>query len=563
MARATDSAGYPNTRRAPPAGGNPATAAQQRAASRVNQYGTQNPYANSTNQNPYVGIAWLGSGFPHPLPSVPPQVPIDPPFLPLQYAASRPSYDLAGIAALLGPYWHIPIKVDYNVLWKIRETIPMISAAILRLKELVGFPEIQAKPEVKREIDQFLKNLPVNRMQTGAEIWAQSHLDNMFTYGRAHAEAVLTNARNDVFGLVEVHPTTVGLRPTFGGYAVHVVQYQYGGGVPVTLIPELLLSSVNDIRGDDPNGTSLIAELPFVSQILNSMLRSVGNTWDRFGSPTYWINWEPPEHWEDPTGKQSTAILSGMQGNLMNSLRERKEGLANDFFTTGKVTVQILGAQGDTLEFAQSGRAIMEQIAARFGLPPFMYGFSWASTERMSTAQAKMVTEIIESLRTVISPAIEKLINLHMLLSGKRADFSLDWPKVSLQDLIDVARADLMDAQAEQTALANWDRRVRLGINSIEEMACNFRDDLKGIPEKEIRLRLPDLVTELPDFLPAPLGGEAIAPASAAPGQDRTRDPERPPGGLPRAEVTRSVLEFALHGEDRTPTLTNGNGREH
>src|SRR6266849_396287 len=178
MARSTDDSGlYPNYRRArggggavPYAGTNPSTAAQRRVArsqflqgqqSRLNQYGTGNPYANSTNNNAYVGIAWLGSGFPHPLPAPPASMPVPAEFRPLQFGASRPTYDLAGIAALLGPYWHIPIRVDYNVLWKIRETIPMISAAILRMKELVGCPEIQASPSLKTKIDAFLRVLPV------------------------------------------------------------------------------------------------------------------------------------------------------------------------------------------------------------------------------------------------------------------------------------------------------------------------------------------------------------------------------------------------------------------
>src|SRR5437868_761619 len=183
MARATDDSGlYPNYRRAqggggavPYAGSNPQTAAQRRVAqsqflqisrSRVNQYGTANPYANSTNNSPYVGIAWLGSGFPHPLPAPPPAVPVPDEFAALQFGASRPSYDLAGIAALLGPYWHVPLSVDYAVLKKIRETIPMITAAILRMKELVGCPDIQASPSLKAKIDAFLRVLPVNRMQT-------------------------------------------------------------------------------------------------------------------------------------------------------------------------------------------------------------------------------------------------------------------------------------------------------------------------------------------------------------------------------------------------------------
>jgi hypothetical protein len=485
------------------------------ASSRQNRYGTANPYANSTSNNPYVGIAWLGSGFPHPLPEPPPGVPEEPAFRPLQYAASRPSYDLAGIAALLGPYWHVPIRVDYAVLAKIRETIPMISAAIMRLKELVGWPEVMAAPNLKMELDEWLRTLPVLRVATGGPAWMRAHLDNMMTYGRAHSEVVLNAARNDVHGLVEVHPTTLGIRPTFGGYAVNVVQYQYGGGVPVTLLPELLLGSVYDIRGDDPNGTSIIAELPFVSQILNAMLRGLGNTWTRFGDPIWWINWEPPEGWDDPTGRQTDQILGEMQGNLQNLLQARAEGKTGDFFTQGKVTVQIMGAEGEQLRFEESGRAIMEQICARFGLPPFMYGFSWSSTERMSTAQAKMVTEIIESFRETVTPAIERLINLRMLITGKRGKISLRWPKVSMQDLLDVSRSELMDAQAESTKLSNWSIKVQSGINSMEEMAQEFRDDLDDLTPEQVRKRLPDLATEPPVIAPPQKpGGEG------GPGQD-------------------------------------------
>ena len=581
MARATDDSGlYPNYRRArgnggavPYSGSNPETAAQRRvarsqflqagrdqASSRQNRYGTPNPYANSTNNSPYVGIAWLGSGFPHPLPAPPPGVPVPDEFQALQFGASRPSYDLAGIAALLGPYWHVPLGVDYAVLQKIRQTIPMITAAILRMKELVGCPDIQASPSLVARIEDFLRVLPENRMQTGIKLWAQTHLDNMYTYGRAHSEVLLNNRRDDIFGLVEVHPATAGLRPTFGGYATNVVQYQYGGGVPVTLIPELLLNSVNDIRGDDPNGTSLIAELPFVSQILNAMLRSLGNTWDRFGSPTYWVNWVPPANWEDPTGELQKKILGPMQSNFRTAMRQRAEGVANDFWTTGTTTVQILGAQGEQLEFQASGRAIMEQIAARFGLPPFMYGFSWASTERMSTAQSKVLTEIIESSREVLAPAVEKLITLWQLVTGTGGKFSLSWPRVSLQDLVDEARAKAMEAQAEQEELANWDRRVRLGINSLEEMAIHFREDLEGIEPAAVRKRLdgkdglPLLVDELPEPMPAALGGEAFGGAAGAGGRPRA-------GGLagrPDQQTLPRDQETSRAWEEEPRLVTNG-----
>jgi hypothetical protein len=423
----------------------------------------------------------------------------------------------------------------------------MISAAILRLKELVGCPTVEASENLKQPLDKFLGAVPCNRMQFGLDNWVQTHLDNMYTYGRAHSEVILNNERNDIFGLVEVHPTTAGLRPTFGNYAVNVVQYQYGGGVPVTLIPELLLSSVNDIRGDDPNGTSLIAELPFVAQIANTMLRNTGFLWERFGTPTYHLNWQPPDSWEDPHSDQAQAILARMGAQLRESIRLRAEGRITDFETSGKTELSIMGASGEQLEFSDTWRAIAEQICAKFGLPPFMYGFSWASTERMSTAQSKLLTEIIETSRTVIEPQIKKLITLWQLVTGRGGRFSVVWPKTSLQDLLDTARADWMEAQSTQIKLANFDRMVRLGLHSLEEMAVEFRDDLDSVPLKEVRAYLdgeeglPLLVDELPPFEAVPVGGDE-------PGTGGNQEPGAPPGGNnPRVESTRALA-------------TNGNG---
>lgn len=570
MARATDAYGFPNTER--PRGGEPDTRRQYQVnqqygptvpqadmrrgrprsgnrQSNINQYGSANPYQNSTNQNPYVGIAWLGSGFPHDLPRVPAVAPRAPSFDMIQPGAARGSWDLAGIAALLGPYYHIPFPHDYNLLKRLRESLPLLDGAILRMKELVGCPDIEAAPRLKADIDNFLTHLPVNRAQFGVENWVQSHLDNMYLYGRAHAEIILTNDRRDVFGLVEVHPTTTGFRPTYDGYAVNVVQYQYGGGVPVTLVPELLLTSVNDLRGDDPNGTSLIGSLPFVGEIQNKTLRALGNTMDRFGVPSYWVNWEPPADWNDPDGTQAAPIMRPMMNNLTQAELDRTNGKVSNFFTNGKVTVEILGAAKEVLNYETTIKAISEQVTAKIGLPPFMFGFSWSSTERMSTAQAKMVTEIIEAARAALTPCLEQLITLRQRLVGRTGRFELVWPKVSLQDEIDVARAEWMTQQSEQIKLTNWQERVRWGVNSLEELAIEFRDDMAGVKPSEVREILdgeegmPKLVAEIPEPVPVQVAGM------------RQQGNELGGGNNPREESTR-----AWYADEMKALAGNGNG---
>jgi hypothetical protein len=484
----------------------------------------------------------LGSGFPHPLPKVPPDAPRAPAFEALQPGAARPSYDLAGIAALLGPYWHVPLKEDYQVLIKLRQILPVLNGAIRRLSQLVGFPEIEASPRLKRDIEGFLERVPVNRIQQGARVWHQAHLDNFFLFGRAHAEVVLTADRRDVFGVVEVHPATTGLRPTFGGFGMNVVQYQYGGGVPVTLVPELLLTSVHAMQGDDPNGSSLLKSLTWVGEILQKVYRALGNTYERFGVPTWWMNWLPPKEWNDPQGEQAGQIMSLHRAQLEQAMLNRANGRTSDIITVGDTKLEVMGAQGQELDYSEPSRSLNEQILADIGLPPFMFGFSWSSTERMSTAQAKMTTELIQSIQKSVEPALRQLIDLRQRLVGRTGRFELVWDKVSLQDELDSARSELMRAQADQIRLANWQEEVRSGIHSLEEMAVEFREDLDGVPLEQVReiLNGEDGMPLLPDELPEPVPVQVAG--MKQPGDD---------AGNPRDEAVSRAL--VLNG--------NGNGK--
>jgi hypothetical protein len=212
----------------------------------------------------------------------------------------------------------------------------------------------------------------------------------------------------------------------------------------------------------------------------------------------------------------------------------------SDIFLSGDFKVEILGAAGETLEFSENGRTIAEQMCARWGIPPFMFGFSWASTERMSTAQAKAVTEIIDNLRDMAEPGIRQLIDLWLRVTGRSGKFSLNWPEVSLQDLLDIARANLMQQQADQIQFENLQAQGRLGIWSMEEIAQQVRPDLEGLSPEEIRARLPELATEVPEPVPVQVAGMKQPPADA---------------GNPADESVSRLLAYNGNG--------NGNGNGH
>ena len=81
-------------------------------------------------------------------------------------------------------------------------------------------------------------------------------------------------------------------------------------------------------------------------------------------------------------------------------------------------------------------RQLLEQIVARLGLPPFMLGLSWSSTERMSQQQADMLTSELWSLRRTVEPVLKRICRLFLALEGMEGETEIVWDEISLQDTV-------------------------------------------------------------------------------------------------------------------------------
>jgi len=93
----------------------------------------------------------------------------------------------------------------------------------------------------------------------------------------------------------------------------------------------------------------------------------------------------------------------------------------------------------------------MEQIVARTGLPPFMFGLSWSTTERMAKEQSDMLTSEVWARRSRLDPIIEQIFTTALLLNGLNGvSWSHEWYPVNLQDDEKTARARLQNATAQQ-----------------------------------------------------------------------------------------------------------------
>ena len=87
---------------------------------------------------------------------------------------------------------------------------------------------------------------------------------------------------------------------------------------------------------------------------------------------------------------------------------------------------------------------------AKTGLPPFLLGLSWSSTERMSAQQTDLLTSELWAIRRCVQPVLEKVCRMWLRTEGFGGEAEIVWDDISLQDTVEQAHAALYYAQAEK-----------------------------------------------------------------------------------------------------------------
>ena len=101
---------------------------------------------------------------------------------------------------------------------------------------------------------------------------------------------------------------------------------------------------------------------------------------------------------------------------------------------------------------------MLEQIVAKTGIPPFMLGLSWSSTERMSSQQADALTSELEAYRRILTPVIRKICVAFLRSRGFACSPEIIWDNITLQDEVELGRARLYNAQAAKLETENEKR---------------------------------------------------------------------------------------------------------
>ena len=184
-----------------------------------------------------------------------------------------------------------------------------------------------------------------------------------------------------------------------------------------------------------------------MADILLKIYNTIGTNWERAGNIRYSVTCKGGEELDGAAAQERGRLLAEEWAKAME---DNKNGTVRDFVAVGDVEIKVIGGEAPILDSQVPVRQILEQLVARTGIPPFMLGLSWSSTERMSTQQADLLTSEITAIRRSLESAVERLCELWLILHGFRQQVLVDWEDINLQDLVEEAKADLYRAQTEK-----------------------------------------------------------------------------------------------------------------
>lgn len=333
-------------------------------------------------------------------------------------------------------------SADAQMYAAMREAVPLLDAAVGKLVRLTGGFSVSCTDiAAQMRLRNFLKTVNVGRGQYGMENFLAAYLDSLLTYGRAVGEIVTDGQEIDAvcWGDVTKLHVIEGDSPLDFALAV------YDEGQLRTLpYPELLLFSTWNPSTEHPYGTSLFHSMPFLTEMLLKIYRTIGVNWERAGNVRYSVVYKPEN------GMDAGGAAEQMANEWSRTMRESRSGEVRDFVAVGDVEIKVIGADGQILDSEIPVRQILEQLVAKTGLPPFLLGLSWSSTERMSKQQADLLTSELWAIRRSVQPILERVCRAWLRMHGYGCGFEIEWDDISLQDSVEQAQADLYRIQAEK-----------------------------------------------------------------------------------------------------------------
>jgi len=348
---------------------------------------------------------------------------------------------------MLGEY--VPLRNGEARLYRaVREAVPVVDAAIYKLIRMAGGLSVSCEdPAAERALGEFLRTVPAGRGQFGLNAFLDCYLDSLLTCGRAVGEIVPETGNRGIAALLCGRVEDIEIREGENALTFTIWGPDETGRMSALPYQDLILFTPLNPETENPYGVSLLRSLPFLADILMKIYNTIGVNWERCGNLRFAVTCQGGE------GAAERGKL--LAGEWSRAMRETRGGSVRDFVAAGDVDIKVIGADAPVLDSQVPVRQILEQIVAKTGIPPFMLGLTWTSTERMSSQQADMLTTEVTALRRTLTPVVERVCRLWLRMRGLACGFQVVWDDINLQDEVEEARASLYREQTRKLRMEN------------------------------------------------------------------------------------------------------------
>ena len=346
---------------------------------------------------------------------------------------------------------YVPLQNGELQLYRaVREAVPVVDAAIYKLIRMTGGVRATCQDAAaQRQLQTFLRTVPTGRGQQGINAFLDCYLDSLLVCGRAIGEIVPARGGRDIAALLCGRTDCIDIREGSQPLEFCICGPDETGRMVPLPFQNLLLFTPFHPEAEHPYGVSLMRSLPFLTDILMKIYHTVGVNWERCGNVRFAVTCR------DGGNGQAAERSRMLASEWSQAMQETKQGSVRDFVAVGDVDIRVIGGDAPILDSEVPVRQILEQVVAKTGIPPFMLGLNWSSTERMSAQQADLLTTEITAIRRALTPTVERICRLWLRMHGFTCGYEVVWDVINLQDEVEEAKAQLYLEQARKLRIEN------------------------------------------------------------------------------------------------------------
>jgi hypothetical protein len=265
---------------------------------------------------------------------------------------------------------------------------------------------------------------------------------SLFTYGACAMEAVLSNDRSRVAGVVIVDVETVRFRRDPKTY--ELIPYQVIYGESVRLNPHTFFYYGIERDGTNPYGRSILRALPWIIKIQQKLIEDMQKASHNSGYNRLHISYTPEKAQAgEPEGDYENRIRGSFE-----SLKSSLEGIEVDqnILTTDSVKVATIGGQrsGSGQNFYNNLKAIEEQVITGVHLMPILMGRNYGSTETYGTAQYEIINRNVLNINRGVRRLLESLFSLYVTIHHHRLAVKVVIKQNQTVDLLQEMKVETM-----------------------------------------------------------------------------------------------------------------------